>query len=83
MINLRKNLIFKKHKEHSHLFGGSRDKLLSFRWNQTPNPIEITVIGGRKVKERLPKARYAINVSILDGLGGNDVFYKFVKDVTK
>ena len=36
----------------------------------------------RKVKERIPKARFAINVSVLDGLGGNEIFYKFVRDQT-
>ena len=83
IVNLKKQLLFHKNKEHSHLFGGTRDKVLSFRWNQTPSPIEITVLAARKTKERLPEANYAINVCIMDWLGGNEIFYKFSKDLTK
>ena len=36
ITNLRKELVFKKSKEHSHLFGGTRDKILGFKWRQTP-----------------------------------------------
>ena len=43
----------------------------------------MTVIAQRVVRERVPNARYAMNVSILDGLGGNEVFFKFAQDVTK
>ena len=42
----------------------------------------MAVLNLRKVKERIPKARFAINVSVLDGLGGNEIFYKFVRDQT-
>jgi len=75
--------LFHKHKEFSHLFGGTRDKLLSFRWNQTPVPVEITCLALWKTKERLPNAWFGLNICILDWLGGNEVFYKFSKDLTK
>lgn len=29
------------------------------------------------IKEKLPKAKYVINISVLDRLGGNKIFYKF------
>ena len=83
IVNLKNQLMFHKQKEHSHLFGGTRDKVLSFRWNETPSPIEITVCELRKTKERLPQAWFAINVCIMDRLVGNEIFYKFSKDLTK
>ena len=83
IYNMKKNLHFSKKKARSHLFGGSRDKVYSLRWNQTPSALEVRVLMARKVNEKLPKAHYAVNVSILDGFGGNEIFYKFSKDIMK
>lgn len=83
IINMKKTLRFKKSKARSHLFGGSRDRVYSLRWNQTPSPLEVKVLMARKVNEKLPKAHYALNVTIMDGFGGNEIFFKFSKDIVK
>ena len=83
IMNLKKNLHFSKSKARSHLFGGSRDRVYGLKWNQTPSPLEVKVLMARKVNEKLPKAHYALNISILDGFNGNEIFYKFSKDVVK
>lgn len=81
IINLKKTLHFSKSKARSHLFGGSRDRVYSLRWNQTPQPLEVKVLMARKINEKLPKAHYALNVTIMDGFGGNEIFFKFSKDI--
>lgn len=81
LINTKKFLHFSKNKARSHLFGGSRDKVYSLRWNQTPTPLEVKVLMARKVNEKLPRAHYALNVTIMDGFGGNEIFFKFSKDI--
>lgn len=83
IFNMKKTIHFSKSKAKSHLFGGSRDRVYSLRWNQTPSPLEVKVLMARKVNEKLPKAHYALNVSILDGFGGNEIFYKFSKEMIK
>ena len=83
IIDMRKRLHFSKSKDRSHLFGGSRDKMYSLRWNQTPSPLEVKVLMARKVNEKLPKAHYALNVTVLDGFNGNEIFFKFSKDIMK
>jgi hypothetical protein len=81
LVNAKKSLHFSKNKARSHLFGGSRDKVYNLRWNQTPAPLEIKVLMARKVNEKLPRAHYALNVTIMDGFGGNEIFFKFSKDI--
>lgn len=81
LLNMKKHLRFRKKKARSHLFGGSRDKVYSMRWNQTPTPLEVKILMARKVNEKLDKAHYALNVTIMDGFGGNEIFFKFSKDM--
>ena len=81
LLNMKKYLRFSKNKARSHLFGGSRDKVYSLRWDQTPNPLEVKILMARKVNEKLERAHYALNVTILDGFGGNEIFFKFSKDI--
>ena len=81
LVNMKKELRFKPNKARSHLFGGSRDKVIGLRWNQTPTPLEVKILMARKVNEKLDRANYALNVTILDGFGGNEIFFKFSKDM--
>jgi hypothetical protein len=47
IIDMRKKLHFSKTKARSHLFGGSRDRMYSLRWNQTPSPLEVKILMAR------------------------------------
>lgn len=52
-------------------YGGSRGRRWKVDWNRTPQPIQVKMKCLRGVKDKLPRGRYVLMVSLYDRLGGN------------
>lgn len=52
-------------------YGGSKGRRWKIDWNRTPQPIQIKLKCLRGVKDKLPKSRYVLMVSLYDRLGGH------------
>ncbi|KAH3752765.1 hypothetical protein DPMN_187391, partial [Dreissena polymorpha] len=52
-------------------YGGSRGRRWKVDWNLTPQPVQVKLKCLRGVKDKLPRGRYVMMVSLYDRLGGN------------
>ncbi|KAL4218371.1 Orofacial cleft 1 candidate [Mactra antiquata] len=52
-------------------YGGSRGRRWKVDWDRTPQPIQVKLKCLRGVKDKLPRGRYVMMVSLYDRLSGN------------
>ncbi|XP_045180354.2 uncharacterized protein LOC123539694 isoform X3 [Mercenaria mercenaria] len=52
-------------------YGGTRGRRWKVDWNLTPQPVQVKLKCLRGVKDKLPRGRYVMMVSLYDRLGGN------------
>ncbi|WAR17496.1 hypothetical protein MAR_032090 [Mya arenaria] len=60
-------------------YGGSRGRRWKVDWNLTPQPVQVKLKCLRGVKDKLPRGRYVMMVSLYDRIGGNILHWSKMK----